>query len=145
MWSFGNIRLLSSICLLGAFLLMSVCGCADQDSSGPVSGPSPAISAAPPVTPVHEPVPTDRFALLATFNRGAALMEQYRYSDAARMFVQWVSGNWDTGRPTRHYPASGIRAQRTGFGPGHSLQSETVPRAWVANSPRPVVVQARFK
>lgn len=79
-------------------------GCVDQGPEPAASSPSPATSAIP-VTPVSEPpeaepqdksqTGSDQFALVATFNRGAALMEQYRYSDAAKCFAEVIKARPD--------------------------------------------------
>ena len=78
-------------------------GCAERAPNNPAAI-SPANSAAPtnslpqkapPEVPGKHLSRPDRFALVATFNRGAALIEQYRYSDAAECFAQVVKAQPD--------------------------------------------------
>ena len=81
---------------LVAWLIFAGFVAAGCDRTNPDDGPSPkSVNSAAPVL-VTESVTK----VLAEFNRGAALTEQYKYSDAAKAFesVLAVSPNWSAAR-----------------------------------------------
>ena len=92
--------LLPGLC---AILVSMNPGCRDGDSNRPTSAtpentPASDVSTPKPATPEspdREMSRADYFALLATFNRGAAFIEQYRYSDAAKCFAEVVEAQPD--------------------------------------------------
>ena len=84
--------------------LVAGSSCVKQEPGPPVASTSPAsstdpadtISAPPVAEQANESQPADdSLALVATFNRGAALMEQYRYSEAAKCFAEVVKARPD--------------------------------------------------
>ncbi len=89
---------------LTAVVLLACCGCTGQPSKGPIVSPTagtePAPAEAPAPAPSQPDVSPQQFADLAAFNRGAALMEQYRYSDAAKEFRQVIQNepHWAAAR-----------------------------------------------
>ncbi len=99
-----NTRFLCPFIVLTGVLLAMNCGCVDQASNGSAAKPSTATSSADPDPAAESPAseaevtpmsPDDHYALVATFNRGAALMEQYRYSDASKCFAEVVKAQPD--------------------------------------------------
>jgi len=93
-------RLLAIACLLGPIAVLA--GCGDKVPPDGREGPSPKAHDGN-----NDSAPAASAALaehLAGFNRGAALMEQYRYSDAARAFEtvldfapDWVAARFNLG------------------------------------------------
>ncbi|MHB8970413.1 MAG: FG-GAP-like repeat-containing protein [Pirellulaceae bacterium] len=109
MWMIGNPSRFPSQRLLGGFLLAMLCGCVERDPAPPVAARSPASPTAPAASVAAAPqpdssaqpqTPLDRFALLGVFNRGCALMEQYRYTEAAKLFLEVVEAQpeWPAAR-----------------------------------------------
>lgn len=99
-----NTRLLCPLILMSGVLLTMNCGCVDQASKDSAAKLSTATNLAP-ADPAAGSTPSeaavapmsrdDHFSLVATFNRGAALMEQYRYSDASKCFAEVVKAQPD--------------------------------------------------
>jgi tetratricopeptide (TPR) repeat protein len=88
-----------SFCLLCGFLAAVLCGCERRISKEPAAPGSPASSVTGGVSDADEPADqwstADSYALLAVFNRGCALMEQYRYMEAAERFAEVVAARPD--------------------------------------------------
>ena len=83
-----------------AVLLSMSSGCETRNSGSPpatqtATTPASVDSNQETATPDERMSRNDYFDLVATFNRGAALMEQYRYSEAAKCFAAVVKAHPD--------------------------------------------------
>ena len=91
---------LASWGLLGVAGLMTGCGPQAPRSEPPSAPPDPAAVARKEASEPQSPAPPAFFGALGAFNRGAALLEQYNYSAAAKAFeaVLKLQPNWDAAR-----------------------------------------------
>ena len=86
-----------------AILLSTNWGCETRNSGNPAATQTETSPASvdsnqettTPDAPGEGMSRDDYFALVATFNRGAALMEQYRYSEAAKCFAEVIEAHPD--------------------------------------------------
>ncbi len=101
MRSFGKHRFFRLCLVLITVFLASCCGCTDpapapNSPSTESASPEPAVAGPSGPEASGERISgNEQFAPLAAFNRGAALMEQYRYSDAAREFAEVIRAKPD--------------------------------------------------
>ncbi len=98
--------------VVGCILVAAGCGCADRTADKQAVEHSPATTTGPAASGGAAVQPTrggntsasEQLALVAAFHRGAALMEQYRYSDAAKEFARvlqarpdWLAARFNLG------------------------------------------------
>jgi len=96
----GVLVSLAGVVLLGAACRPTLPPDAGHPQAANSTSSAPKPTAAPPAPLLPAPLPLALVEALATFNRGAALLEQYRYNEAAQAFekVLKAAPDWQAAR-----------------------------------------------